>query len=93
MRGTATSLGEVSNAGSENKYLSVNELEPLMNTDLEWKLCLSEIKSDNWSRQFEACNTLRRVFKYHIKEVIFEGKAPSLNVPKTSIESFHDINQ
>ena len=50
MRGTATSLGEVSNAGSENKYLSVNELEPLMNTDLEWKLCLCEIKSDNWSR-------------------------------------------
>ena len=49
MRGTATSLGDCSVNG-ENKYLSSNELEPLVNVDLEWKLCLSEIKSDNWSR-------------------------------------------
>jgi hypothetical protein len=74
MRGTSTSLGECSSAG-DNKYLSVNELEPLVNTDLEWKLCLGEIKSDNWSRQFEACNTIRRMLKYHIKEIVFENKS------------------
>jgi hypothetical protein len=75
MRGTTTSLGDMSNSGSEHKYLSVNELEPLINADLEWKLFLGEIKSDNWSRQFEACNTLRKVFKYHIKDIIYEGKS------------------
>lgn len=51
MRATNTSLGgDSSMGGSENKYLSVNDLEPLVNFDLEWKLCLTEIKSDNWSR-------------------------------------------
>lgn len=48
MRGTSTSLGESING--DNKYISVNELEPLINVDLEWKLCQSEIKSGNWSR-------------------------------------------
>lgn len=76
MRATNTSLGGDSNlGGGENKYLSANELEPLVNVDLEWKLCLSEIKSDNWSRQFESCNTLRKVLKFHLKELIYDGKS------------------
>ena len=74
MRGTATSLGDCSVNG-EYKYLAATELEPLVNKELEWKLCVGDIKSDNWSRQFEACNILRRVCKFHIKDIIFDGKA------------------
>lgn len=50
MRGTSTSIGDLSNNGETTKYLTINELEPLVNTDLEWKLFLGEIKSENWSR-------------------------------------------
>lgn len=50
MRGTVTSLGEASNNSDSNKYLSISELEPLVNCGLEWKLFLGDIKSDNWSR-------------------------------------------
>lgn len=48
MRGTVTSLGGLSTNG-ENKYPLQSELEPLVNPELEWKLCLNDIKSDNWS--------------------------------------------
>jgi hypothetical protein len=48
MRGTVTSLGDASNNG--DKYLTINELEPLVNCELEWKLFLGDIKTDNWSR-------------------------------------------
>jgi hypothetical protein len=53
MRGTVTSLGNetVNGSGDGGKgYLSVNELEPLVNPELEWKMFLGDIKSDNWSR-------------------------------------------
>jgi hypothetical protein len=30
--------------------MTINELEPLVNCDLEWKMFLNDIKSDNWSR-------------------------------------------
>jgi hypothetical protein len=90
MRGTVTSLGEASESGQAAKsYLTVNELEPLVNPELEWKLCLGDIKSDNWSRQFEACNTLRKVCKFHAKDIIYGGgKANS----KQTIDLFHEIN-
>jgi hypothetical protein len=55
MRGTVTSLGGSSVSGGagnneNNKYVQLSELEPLVNPELEWKLFLSDIKSDNWSR-------------------------------------------
>jgi hypothetical protein len=56
--------------------MNIGELEPLVNCDLEWKMFLGDIKSDNWSRQFEACNILRRACKYHLKDIIYGGKAP-----------------
>lgn len=49
MRGTMMSIDNNSNNG-DNKYQTVEELGPLVNPDLEWKLCLQDIKSDNWSR-------------------------------------------
>lgn len=50
MRGTVTSLGDGSNNGDTKQYLTIGELEPLVNCDLEWKMFLGDIKSDNWSR-------------------------------------------
>lgn len=47
MRGTLTSLGGDSHQG--DKYLTVDELEPLVNCELEWKMFLGDIKSNNWS--------------------------------------------
>ena len=49
MRGTVTSLGNNSSSG-DNKYMAYEELEKLVNPDLEWKLCLNDLQSDNWSR-------------------------------------------
>jgi len=68
LRSTVTSLGGSSFKGglaNEAKYLQASELEPLLNPEMEWKLFLADIKSDNWSKQFEACNTLRKVCKFH----------------------------
>lgn len=93
MRGTVTSLGGESNGGSDaRQYLTINELEPLVNCDLEWKMFLSDIKSDNWSRQFEACNVLRKACKFHIKDIIYGGKIVQ-SIPKQTLETFHEINQ
>jgi len=51
MRGTVTSLGDASStSGDAKQYLSIGELEPLVNYELEWKMFLTDIKSDNWSR-------------------------------------------
>lgn len=68
------------------KYLAPDDLEPLVNPELEWKLCLGDLKSDNWSRQFDACNTLRKVIKYH--QNLIHGKG---NDPKVSAETVSDI--
>lgn len=50
MRGTVTSLGDSSSFNGDQKYQVIDELEPLVNPELEWKLCLSDLRSDNWSR-------------------------------------------
>ena len=94
MRATVTSLGETSsNSGDGGKqYVTVNELEPLVNCDLEWKIFLGDIKSDNWSRQYEACNILRRVCKFHIKEIFYGNKDQSQVISKGTIDMFHEIN-
>ena len=49
----------------QTKYLQQSELTPLINPDFEWKICMEEIRSSDWSKQFEACNTLRRVCAHH----------------------------
>lgn len=51
MRGTVTSLNSegMTNGEGKQQYTSISELEPLVNCDLEWKMCLGDIKSDNWS--------------------------------------------
>lgn len=88
----------------ENKYLTHSELEPLVNAQLEWKLCLSDIRSDNWSRQFEACNIIRRVCKFHLPEIISSGaiqpkgkknsSTTSLPISNKQVnEEFRDINK
>ncbi len=81
--------GSASEAGKA--YLSINELEPLLNADLEWKMFLSDMKSDNWSRQFEACNVLRKVCKFHIKDIVFAGSKNN-TVSKQMQDTFHEIN-
>lgn len=74
--------------------MSNSELEPLVNCELEWKMFLSDIKSDNWSRQFEACNVLRRVCKFHLKDILYGSKSgPTQTVSKQTQETFHEINQ
>ncbi|CDW78065.1 protein fam179b-like [Stylonychia lemnae] len=94
MRGTVTSLGDGSNNGDTKQYLTIGELEPLVNCDLEWKMFLGDIKSDNWSRQFEACNILRRACKFHIKDIIYGGKGGSTQgLSKQIMETFHEVNQ
>ncbi len=45
-----------------------------MSPELEWKIFLGDFKSDNWSRQFEACNTLRKVLKFHVKLILANGQ-------------------
>ena len=89
MRGTVTSMASEPNSGNATNeggkgYLSINELEPLVNPELEWKMFLGDIKSDNWSRQFEACNVLRKVCKFHLKDIVLAGGKGSSSggVPK-----------
>lgn len=92
MRGTTTSMGSsMSGTSAENKYLSPSDLEPLVNPELEWKMCINDIKSDNWSRQFEACNSLRKMCKFHIKELVYGGKT-NQPIAKPTMEAFHEIN-
>jgi hypothetical protein len=73
MRGTVTSMDSGTNNEGGKGYLLINELEPLVNAELEWKMFLGDIKSDNWSRQFEACNVLRKVCKFHLKDIVYGG--------------------
>ena len=70
MRGTVTSLdsGHNSANGEGTKYIPENELEPFTNPEIEYKLCQSELKSTNWSSNFDAINNLRRIVKFHRKD-------------------------
>lgn len=51
MRGTVTSMNSdtMTNGDGKQQYTLITELEPLVNCDLEWKMFLGDIKSDNWS--------------------------------------------
>ena len=82
-------LGDAGSSCGDSKYQQIDDLEPLVNPDLEWKLCLTDIRSDNWSRQFEACNTLRKVLKYHWRDLLTKGG----KIDKQSLETFHEICQ
>ena len=60
MRGTVTSLeGAITHSGGDNKYQARDELEPFVNSQLEWKVFLTDLRSNNWSSQFDACTALR----------------------------------
>lgn len=39
--------------------------EPLLNPDKQIREALENLKSTDWSKQFEACNTLKRAVTYH----------------------------
>jgi hypothetical protein len=39
--------------------------EPLLNPDKQYATALDQLRSGDWSKQFEACNTLKRVAMFH----------------------------
>ena len=47
-------------------YLKDEELLPYSNPENEWSKSLIELKCSDWGKQFEACNTIRRLSKHHI---------------------------
>ena len=74
----------------QTKYLQQSELTPLINPDFEWKLCLEDIRSSDWSKQFEACNTLRRVCAHHAELITsshVRTLSSSLQVQSDSLRS------
>jgi len=47
-------------------YLTTEQITPLENPETEWYKCAEIIKtSNNWLKQFDACNIARRICKYH----------------------------
>jgi hypothetical protein len=77
----------------ESKYQSQEDLEPLVNAPLEWKVMLADIRSNNWNSQYDACSTLRRVCKFHLKEILYgENKKGNLTeISKDKAEEFKEI--
>ena len=62
----ASELG-VAQATHNKNYLTTDELEPIKNNaDKVFKTAIQELVSGaDWNVQFEACNTVRRVCKFH----------------------------
>lgn len=47
-------------------YLTTEQLLPLENPEAEWSKCAETVKSSaNWLKQFDACNTARRLCVHH----------------------------
>lgn len=65
-----------SNKGEDtDQYLSLDQLLPLDRPEVEIKGAFEDLKSLDWSRQFDACNTLRRACVHHIG--IINSKTPA----------------
>lgn len=54
-----------SKAEETDQYLTLEQLLPLDQPDEELKCALDDLKSSDWSKQFDACNTLRRACVHH----------------------------
>jgi len=50
--------------------------EPLLNPDKQIREALDNLKSTDWSKQFEACNTLKRAVTYH--KTFFEASGSNI---------------
>lgn len=48
------------------QYLSLDQLLPLDRPEAEIKQALEDLRNVDWSKQFEACNTLRRACAHHV---------------------------
>ena len=51
-------------------YLKDDEITPLQNAEAEWAKVALDIKTNDWEKQFESCNILRRMSKYHIHVIV-----------------------
>ena len=47
------------------QYLSLDQLLPFDNPEEAAKKMSEDLKSSDWARQFDACNTIRRVCVHH----------------------------
>lgn len=69
------SLVKAKKAEDTDQYLSLDQLLPLDKAEVEIKATLENLKSLDWSRQFDACNTLRRACVHHVS--ILNSKTPA----------------
>ena len=61
---------------SKIKFIPLDDLEPLENPEKEFKKAMAKnqgVYCSEWFEQFEACNIIRRVCKYHQKFIIQTG--------------------
>ena len=50
--------------GGATKEYDAKE-EPLPNPESQLKKAVDDLRSQDWSRQFDACNTIKRIAKFH----------------------------
>lgn len=65
MRAGSGTPSATSAAGSEHLYTKSEDLQPCRSPDADLRRAMSELTSDSWEAQFEACNTIRRLALHH----------------------------
>mmetsp|Transcript_22471 Transcript_22471/g.19422 ORF Transcript_22471/g.19422 Transcript_22471/m.19422 type:complete len:223 (-) Transcript_22471:365-1033(-) len=64
-------MGEGNLEYKKLNYIAKDDLEPIEgNLDLSLKAVVQDLKSDDWARQFEALNQLRRMLQFHTNHLI-----------------------
>jgi hypothetical protein len=54
------------NQEEKEAYIETKELEKLERPDSDYKKALTDLKmNDQWNKQFDACNTIRRACVHH----------------------------
>ena len=58
----------------QTKYVSEEELEPVKNPEAALKKQISILETTNeWAKQFNSCNVIRRITKFHNQVILQNG--------------------
>jgi len=53
----------MADGGATKDYTECDQ--PLQNPESCFKKCIDDLKSSDWQKQFDACNTLKAVARFH----------------------------
>lgn len=68
--------GQKKKDGAETSYQAPEE--PFNNPDAVLKICLENIKSEDWQKLFDSCNNIKRLCMFHKDVIQSNGAAKDL---------------